>query len=100
MILYNVTVSVEESIHEEWLQWMKNVHIPEVLSTGLFNGHRVLNLLGDYNTGGVTYCVQYFLDNMDKYKEYEQNHAPSLQASHLARYSDRAVSFRTLLQDV
>jgi len=27
MILYNVTVSLDPSIHADWLEWMRNVHI-------------------------------------------------------------------------
>ncbi|MEO8448027.1 MAG: DUF4286 family protein, partial [bacterium] len=28
MILYNVTVNVDDSVHDEWLEWMKTIHIP------------------------------------------------------------------------
>ena len=36
MIIYNVTVSVEESVQTEWLNWMRNKHIPEVMACGIF----------------------------------------------------------------
>ena len=36
MIIYNVTVSVEESIKADWLNWMKTEHIPEVMACGVF----------------------------------------------------------------
>ena len=36
MYIYNVTLNVDESIHDEWLQWMSDIHIPEVLRTGKF----------------------------------------------------------------
>ena len=36
MILYNITVSIDYNVHQEWLIWMKEVHIPDVMSTGLF----------------------------------------------------------------
>ena len=37
MLVYNVTVKVNTDIHEEWLEWMKKTHIPEVLATGYFS---------------------------------------------------------------
>ena len=37
MYIYNVTVSIEKSLADEWLTWMKTIHIPEVLATGYFN---------------------------------------------------------------
>ena len=38
MILYNVTIKVDHDIHDEWMEWMKQTHIPQVLETGLFIG--------------------------------------------------------------
>ena len=32
MIVYNVTVSVDENITSDWLAWMKDEHIPEVMA--------------------------------------------------------------------
>ena len=36
MIIYNVTVSIDESVKGEWLDWMKTEHIPEVMACGIF----------------------------------------------------------------
>ena len=46
MILYNVTLKVDPQIHEEWKQWMCEVHIPDVMSTGLFKEYKMCKLLG------------------------------------------------------
>gem|GEM_PF-5619184 len=29
-ILYNVTINIDHNTSEEWLQWMKSTHIPDV----------------------------------------------------------------------
>ena len=34
MIIYNVTYSIDPEIHEDWLNWMKDHYIPEVISYG------------------------------------------------------------------
>ncbi|MBT6516091.1 MAG: DUF4286 family protein, partial [Crocinitomicaceae bacterium] len=36
MIVYSVTVKVNQEIEENWLRWMKEVHIPDVMATGFF----------------------------------------------------------------
>jgi len=36
MIMYNVTVMVEESLSNDWLDWMNQTHIPDVMATGFF----------------------------------------------------------------
>jgi hypothetical protein len=35
MIIYNLTINIDESIHDEWLLWIKEL-IPQVLATGKF----------------------------------------------------------------
>ena len=41
MLLYNVTVIIEDAAAEEWLQWMQEIHIPEVMATGKFVSNRL-----------------------------------------------------------
>ena len=36
MIVYNVTVNIDKNIVDDWLTWMKEIHIPEVMKTGFF----------------------------------------------------------------
>ena len=98
MILYNVTVSVDPEIHEEWLAWMKSKHIPDVLATGMFTENRLLRVLGTEEGEGCTYSVQYTAHSMDDYERYKAEFAPALQAEHTERYSNRFVAFRTLLE--
>ena len=98
MILYNVTVNVEDSVHGEWLSWMKQTHIPDVMKTGKFTSNKIFRVLGDDDSGGKTYSIQYTCNSMNEFLEYEHNHAQALRAEHTAKFKDKIVSFRTLLE--
>ncbi len=101
MIVYNVTVNVDDQIHEEWVEWMRTVHIPEVLSTGLFTGHRFLRLLSRFEEEtGTTYAVQYYMRTADDYEKYRNDHAPALQAKTVNKFAGGFMAFRTLLEEV
>jgi Domain of unknown function (DUF4286) len=99
MIIYNVTVNVDADVAEEWLQWMKSVHIPDVMSTGLFLDNRICRVLAE-EEGGFTYAIQYTAADMATYERYKSEHAPRLQAETQKRYSGKFVAFRTLLEVV
>ena len=58
MIIYNVTINIADSVHSEWLKWMKD-HIPQVLATGLFSKALFTKVLVEEGMGGTTYSVQY-----------------------------------------
>lgn len=97
MILYNVTINIEESIHDEWLKWMKSVHIPDVLATGLFVDNKIFKIISDQEEG-YTYSIQYFLNSMEDYKKYQKDFAPKLQEEHSAKYRNKFVAFRTIME--
>tara|TARA_B100000497_G_C7564243_1_gene340252 strand:- start:174 stop:470 length:297 start_codon:yes stop_codon:yes gene_type:complete len=95
MILYNVTVSLDASIHTDWLEWMRNVHIPEVMATGYFVEHKICKLLVDDE---ITYAIQYNCETLEKLNEYQEKYSPALQQKHTERYKGKFGAFRTLLE--
>lgn len=100
MILYNITVNIEKQVEQEWILWMKEVHIPEVLATGIFHENKFYKLLHETDDGTVNYSVQYFTDSMAKIIEYNSKFAPKLQADLKAKFQDKYVSFKSLLEIV
>ncbi len=101
MLIYNVTVNIEEETEQEWKSWMKDVHIPEVLATGKFTGYKFLRLLNEVpDATGSTYAVQYYVDNIGLLDSYLQNEAHALRKSHIDKFGQKAVAFRTVLEEV
>jgi Domain of unknown function (DUF4286) len=97
MIIYNVTVKIDRAVADEWLAWMLDVHIPEVMNTGLFTENHVLKVLVE-DPEGLTYSIQYYCKSMADYEKYRDEFAPALQAETQKKYKDRFVAFRTLLE--
>jgi hypothetical protein len=100
MIIYNVTVNIDNSVAAEWLDWMKSTHIPEVMATGYFLNNQIARLLHEEDNGGITYAVQYTCRNLEDLEEYQREHAPELQAKVSERYGDKFLAFRSLLEIV
>jgi hypothetical protein len=99
MLLYNVTLIIEDASAEAWLQWMQEIHIPEVMATGMFVSNRLLKVLDSPNEG-VTYCSQYVAQSIEDYETYQQQFAPALQEDLNTKFRDKFVSFRTLMEYV
>ncbi|MEP0368686.1 MAG: DUF4286 family protein [Cyclobacteriaceae bacterium] len=101
MIIYNVTVNIDHEIFEEWLAWMKDTHIPDVMATGCFESHKILRLLNESpDVEGLTFAIQYFAPDMKTLNTYAAQHQPALQQEVQKRYGERVVAFRTLLEEV
>ena len=51
MVIYNVTVSIDQAVANEWLSWMRTQHIPDVLQTGCFLECRLSRVNGEEEGG-------------------------------------------------
>lgn len=96
MFIYNVTVTVENDIHYEWLKWMKEIHIPDVMRTGCFTEHKICKLITDESEN--TYAVQYTFRRMEDLTSYQKTFASGLQQAHTEKFKDKFTSFRTILE--
>lgn len=96
MILYNVTISIDEHVHEEWVDWMRTIHIPEVMATGCFSESRLLRVHGE-EEGGMTYAISYLCPSQELMEHYQSVFAPALQEEHSKRFAGRFAAFRTYL---
>jgi len=99
MYIYNVTVNLAAEIQNEWLQWMKEKHIPDVMKTNCFTSSRILKVLF-VNDEGHTYSVQYTFKEMADIELYQKTFAQALQAEHKEKFGDKYTAFRTLLEMV
>ena len=98
MYIYNVTVNIEESVHDKWLKWMKEKHIPDMLGTGKFSSAKMCQVMVKEETGGITYSVQYTTDGIITLQEFYDQDAPRLRSEEMAIFKDKLLSFRTELK--
>jgi len=103
MILYNVTINVEDALHDEWLDWMVNVHMPRVMNTGMFSGNKIFRIISRLpEETGTTYSIQYFTNSIEDFEIYRTVYAPVLQQETLDRFGTEnlPMAFRTVLEEV
>ena len=98
-IIYNVTVNIEESIHDEWKFWIKK-HIPEVLATGNFLSAKLTRVLVEEDLGGVTYSIQYTAKSRQALTLYYKEDAERLRKEAVLKFADKMLAFRTELEDI
>ena len=97
MIIYNVTANIDESIHDQWLTWIKE-HIPQILATGKFEKAILTRVLVEEEMGGITYSVQYHAHSREALDAYYREDAQRLRSDGLKRFADKMLAFRTELQ--
>jgi len=99
MIVFNDTIIIEESVHQDWLEWLKAIYIPAMMDTGYFKSYQVLTVIDSPNEG-VTYCVQYHAESMADFNKFYNQHFHKLKALHSQQFENQFVIFNTLMQTV
>lgn len=98
-IIYNVTINIDDSVHEQWLLWIKE-HIPKVLATGKFESAKLTKILVEEELGGQSYSVQYQSYSRETLDAYYREDAEKLKAEGLKLFADKMLAFRTELEIV
>jgi len=92
MIVYNVTFSVDQEIADEWLSWMKNKHVPELLKAGTFQAYKILKVLSHDDEKTFSFAVQLYSTSIEKVEQYHHSSPHP--------FGDKVVGFPTLLEEV
>ena len=100
MLIYNVTTKLHHAIHQAWLSWMKETHIPEVLATGCFEKFQLARILETDEEEGPTYAVQYYAASDVQYKIYIQQYAPALRQAGIDKWGGNMSAFRPVMEVV
>lgn len=101
MIQYNHTVNIEMSVEADWLKWMKEEQLPNILATGLFMHARIFRLLDiEESEGTATYAVQLMAETKEHLDIYQMKYEPVMDKAHGNRFGKQSVSFRTLMKEV
>lgn len=100
MFIYSVTVTINKEVEREWLEWMKNKHIPDVMNTGCFKEYKIYQVYSAYSEDGITYNIQYSFEKITDLEMYREKFAPQLQKEHKDKFEGKFVATRTILRKI
>ncbi len=92
MLIYEVAITINPEIMSQYVQWMSEEHIPEVLkSPGFVKAEFLLE-----PDGKPHMRVQYFIKDATFLKKYLAEFAPALRQKSIDRWKDQFKAERTL----
>ena len=93
MITYEVRIKINQNIENEWLEWMKTVHVPEVIATGMVRSFQILK---PQEGEAQRYHFHYHFESQSDYELYIQNHTAKLRESVLEKYDGQFEASRQI----
>ena len=99
-IIYNVTIKVESTIADAWLQWLLNEYIPSIMQTKCFVDYKVVRLLEVDDSEGPTYAIQYYAESKADYNRYIEIYAAKMRRLSFDTWGERFIAFRSVMEVV
>ena len=96
MYIYNVTINIDNAVEKDWLRWIQEKHIPEMLATGIFSEAKLCQVMVE-EAEGITYSVQYTTDDKKNLEKYYRENADKLRQEGQSLFGGKFVAFRTEL---
>jgi hypothetical protein len=100
MLIYNVTITIDRDIEPQWVKWMRETHIPDVMVTGMFLSYRMSRLLSHDHADSEIYTIQYLTKDILHLQKYLDEFASALQIEHKNQFEGKYAVFRTVMEVV
>ena len=98
MVFYNVIISVEAEIKEDFLKWYRDEHIPDMLSTGLFLDVKIDKQLLPKPEGFETFTFQFISEDFGDYERYILKYSEAMRNRFPGRFKGRFKTIRTVTE--
>lgn len=100
MLIFNTTYKVSGSQNENWLNWIKEQHIPFMMSSGDFSKPQTTKIVGSEDNEGISYSVQFHIYDMTTLIQWHKEFATSFQNNCKAAFGEDVSFFSTVLEIV
>ncbi len=100
MLIVNTTYHVSEDIQADWIFWVKNEYIPEVIKTNMMVQPRFFRLLIEDEPGNVSYALQFEVYDLDTLENWFNRYGTDMQVTMSNRFQEKVMGFTTMMETV
>ena len=97
MIVYKVIIQIEKKIEKDWLNWMRDVHIPEIMDLNIFYKSQLFNIINNKEKEFSSFCIEYFCRSEEEYNIYKKKYSKNLQIKHIEKFKGKFNGKRLIL---
>ncbi|WP_029905380.1 DUF4286 family protein [Prevotella sp. 10(H)] len=100
MIIFNTTFHVEDNVCNEYISYMKEIHIPRAAGSGFLHDPRFARIHPQHEENGSSYSLQFRVKNIDTLNHWFETEGLALQKELTERFGNKALGFVTLMEEI
>ncbi|MDR3704876.1 MAG: DUF4286 family protein [Paludibacteraceae bacterium] len=98
MIIYNTTYSVSDKVYGSFLKWVKEKHIPQMISSGYFSEFKLSRVLTDEDQDGSSISLQLTAENVNAVSKWREQYGDLFDMEISSLFSVNVLYFSTFLE--
>lgn len=100
MIIFNTTLHVDDSVHDECLEYLKTIYIPQSLKDNLIDSPALFKIESVHEEGGISYALQFRAQDMDILDQWVAAVGGALQHDMGQKFGNKVSGFATILEEI
>ncbi|MDU1903287.1 MAG: DUF4286 family protein [Dysgonomonas sp.] len=100
MLIFNTTLHIEDSIHNECLEYLIQVYIPQSLSGNLLEQPSLARIERQHEESGISYAMQFKTHDIDSLNKWADEIGEYLQQQLVEKFGNKVTGFATLLEEI
>ena len=98
MFIYNTTYLVSDKVHNTWLNWVREKHIPFMLGSTYFTQPQVARVITGDKQDGTSFSVQFHVRDMQTLKSWNKEYSALFQENCSQQFGTEVIFFTTVLE--
>lgn len=100
MLIFNTTLHLDDSIHDQCLLYIKDKYIPQAIAGGLLHDPSLSRIESQHEEHGVSYAMQFKVENFDTLDNWASTVGEILKAEMNNRFGTKVAGFVTLMEEI
>ena len=98
MLIFNTTYLVSDKVHNIWLQWIREEHVPFMLESTYFSQPQVTRIITSAEQDGTSFSVQFHVRDMSTLRRWNQEFNAAFKANCSEKFGTEVIFFTTVME--
>jgi len=100
MLIFNTTFHTDNDVHDEYLNYMRQVYIPQSLDSGFLLEPRLARIHAQHEQSGISYSLQFKVKNIDTLNFWLSNGGNNLHEKMVIKFGNKVAGFVTVMEEI
>lgn len=100
MVVFNTTFHVEESLKEDFIEYMLQKFIPASTKSGILRSPRLAQIFGEEADNGLSFAMEFIVSDLIALEKWNQKESNAVYTPLLNEFKEKIVGFSTIMQTI